>query len=362
MHGRAAVAQADIKQYYDNLRPLLIYRCLRQYGVQQGLCSTLLRLHCLPSLCIAVGHSQCEIVGRCFGVLTGTRSAAVMGRIPLADVAMRRMHVWRQLAFRAPGVNCCLGTFVDNLFTAAHDPHSAVEILRDAEVELQQRWRLHFGEDSKLVMSAREDLSVSIAGWKVMTSMRCLGHHLSGSCVIAKDFQLTTRAIWGAYWRSAGNGLRRASDRAQARFMNSSLKSVGGFRWSRWPWQKAYADRLDSLQRHIIGCIKPLRMDTGEDFDAYARRRRTHCERTALIWGKWSSLWASDVIKWDEHISRGNVPASWGLPLRQWHDSRWIQEQRLAHHGRTGTRAAAGHPATRWQDGVAAARAACRNL
>ena len=79
-------------QYYDNVRPLLLYRWLRQRGAHLGMSMTLLRLHCLPSLRITVGHSVCQIVGRCFGLLTGTRSAAVAGRIPLADVAARRIH------------------------------------------------------------------------------------------------------------------------------------------------------------------------------------------------------------------------------------------------------------------------------
>ena len=89
-------------------------------------------------------------------------------------------------------------------------------------------------------------------------------------------------------------------------------------------------------------------------------------DNTALMWGKWGKQWAMDVIKWDEHVSRANVPTRWGLHLRQWHDSRWLLEQRLAQNqgnsvARTGTRASAGRPATRWQEGVAAAKAECRN-
>ena len=157
-------------------------------------------------------------------------------------------------------------------------------------------------------------------------------------------------------------GLRRASYKAQASFMTASLKSVAGFRCSRWPWQSAYADRLDSLQRHIIGCMRPLGMGEDEEFAAYARRRHVHCEQIASSWGKWSKSWALDVMKWNDHISRANDKAHWGKPLREWHGAQWLQDQRFANNrgnswSRTGTRASAGRPATRWHEGIAAAKA-----
>ena len=72
---------------------------------------------------------------RSFGVLTGTKSAAVAGRIPLIDVASRRLRTWAPLAFAAGGCQFCLGTFVDNPFTTGSDPLS----LQDVEVALKQR-------------------------------------------------------------------------------------------------------------------------------------------------------------------------------------------------------------------------------
>ena len=115
LHGQAAVAQADVKQYYDNLRPIHVLRWLRRNEVNLPLRMTFLRLHCLPLIRIAVGQSECSIRRRCSGVLTGTRSAAEAGRIPLLDIACR-LHTWAPLSFSVPSLHCCLGTFVDNLF------------------------------------------------------------------------------------------------------------------------------------------------------------------------------------------------------------------------------------------------------
>ena len=233
--------------------------------------------------------------------------------------------------------------------------------MKDAEQALLQHWRLQIGPDSKMVVSASPwPRSVDIDEFKALSHMRCLGHHISSSCTIAADFQANIRAIWGAYWLNAGDSLRRAGEKKQARFMNSSLRSIAGFRWSRWPWQRSYADRLDGAQRHIIACMRPVRAIPGESLENYTRRRRLLCSQFAERWGKWSTLWARDVLSWDSHITRARDLQCWNKPLRDWHDGSWLQRQRVEHsgrlRGRTGTRAGPGHPATRWQEGVVAAR------
>lgn len=363
LHGRSVVAQADIKQYYDNLRPLLLFRWLKRRQFDLPTCCLLLRLHCLPTLQVKVGQASCDISGRCFGVLTGTRTAAELGRIPLLDVAEQRMHTWRPLAFSSAGVPCCLGTFVDNLLTTGSDPLSAVAILRDAEQALIQRWRLHFGSDSKQFVAAvgceqgRDDIDE----WKAVLHMRCLGHHLSSTCSIAEDFRQTVKSVWRAYWANASASLRNCSDKAQARFMNSSLRTIAGFRWSRWPYQKSYADRLDCLQRHLISCMQPLVPQPGESQETYARRRRLKASGVARRWGRWSKLWAQDTVSWDSHISRGRDRACWNRSLRDWHGSAWLQAQRFENSSggswaRTRTRSMPGHPATRWHKGIALAQ------
>ena len=291
------------------------------------------------------------------------RSAAVVGRIPLTDVADRRVHTGAPLAFTTPKRQICWGTFVDNLFPTGPESSSAVAILQDAEIALAQRWRLVFGADSKQVVPAiGADDAADIAGWTVLDGMRCLGHNLSGSSTISKDFMDTVRKVWAAYWRNSSKALKTSSTRAKAKFMNNSLVPIASFRWSRWPWQKAYASRLDSLQRHVISCLCPTCPAPGEDISAYTRRRSAASSRLATEWGRWSQLWAKDVLKWDQHISRAHDPGTWNEPLRQWHGKKWLHKQRFEHStggtfGRTRTRASPGHPATRWEEGVALAAA-----
>ena len=277
------------------------------------------------------------------------------------DSACRRIHVWHQLVFSLPGAAFCCGSFVDNIFSTGRDPESAVAILQDLEVDLKQHWRLELGPDSKQVVCAcgyGSDLQdANVNGWAVLETMRCLGHHLSSSCSISKDWHETVKKVWGAYFCNAHAGLKRASLRAHMRFINSSLKSVIACRWSRWPWQKSYAGRVDRLQRHLIGCIRPVRPLAGEEPELYYRRRSRVCGQHAQNFGRWSSAWARSVLRWEDHVTRANDPGAWGKHIRDWHDLAWLQRRRFenGHSGswsRTGTRAYRGHPAMRWSQGV----------
>ena len=192
--------------------------------------------------------------------------------------------------------------------------------------------------------------------------MRCLGHHLSSNGTISHDFEQTVKSVWASFWKSYGEALKRGSDKAQRHFMRSSLQSIASFRWSRWPFQKVYAKKLDSLQRHLISCMRPTAPLTNEDASSYFRRRSLASGRVAESWGKWSLHWARDVMKWDAHITRANDKNNWAKPIRDWHAEGWLQAQRFEHSfggtwGRTRTRSLPGHPATRWSEGVRAARA-----
>ena len=67
----------------------------------------------------------------------------------MLDIAKRRQHVWEQLCPQYSGKPMALSSFVDNLYACAASIENAVAVLEDAEVEMQTRWRLHFGGDSR---------------------------------------------------------------------------------------------------------------------------------------------------------------------------------------------------------------------
>ena len=85
--GKAAIGQSDMKKCYDHIRPIRVFRWCQRQGIDSALSSAFLRLHSCTNLDINVGDAAFFIQRRCIGVLTGTRIAAVAGRIPILDVA-----------------------------------------------------------------------------------------------------------------------------------------------------------------------------------------------------------------------------------------------------------------------------------
>ena len=360
LHGYGAIAQADIRQYYDNIRPLRAHRWMLRNGATLGLSLTFLRFHCVTQLRISVMESIVEFATRSVGVLTGTRSAAAVGRIPLLDIAAARTKTWEGLAFKVPGVAFCLGTFVDNLFSTGATAHDAVAILEDVEAQLLQKWHLRIGTESKIVLpAAGQDVQADeLPGWKLAASMRCLGHILTSNSAIAEDWHDAVKKVWAAYFSNMHRGFFDASLRARLDFLNNSMRPVLRFRWSRWPYQTSYASRLDSLQRHLIAKSIVFRPQPGEDVDTYFRRRTLHCSRIAAGMGLWSTEWKTSLRLWRNHIERAHDPGHWSGHILHWHSVDWLQSQRVQHSsggflGRTRTRISRGTPAKRWMDSFA---------
>ena len=86
MKSKGCVAQADIKKYYDHLRPLLLYAWMMRQGYTKELASTFVRFHLCPKISLRVGGQEAFFDIRCSGTLTGSRSAGAAGRLPLIDV------------------------------------------------------------------------------------------------------------------------------------------------------------------------------------------------------------------------------------------------------------------------------------
>ena len=83
--GKAAVAQCDLRAYYDMLPVLLIIEWLKTRGVSSALLFAILCFQCLPKVTLRVGCSEAVLDRRGRG-LTGSRVAVALGRIPVQDV------------------------------------------------------------------------------------------------------------------------------------------------------------------------------------------------------------------------------------------------------------------------------------
>ena len=359
-HGKGAIAGADIKAFYDTLDPLLIFRWLVGRGDHRAVAASFLRLHCLPEVILSVGTVKTTIKHRTVGVFTGSRSAGAAGRIPLIDISLRRMHVWEQLAAKYGDVYTCIASFIDNIYTASFDPINTMLILSDVELQLNNSWRLQLGPASKFVMPA-EGCNRSLLdhpgleSWPVVKTFKCLGQLLTHNCSISEDFNDAKKKMWASFWASFGPSMKRCSRHTKLRFLESSIKSLGRFRWSRWPYQRTYGKLLDHTQSHMLSLLFPTESIPGEAPCDYFRRRSLHAGRLAASCGRWSHSWADSVKTWHAHVMRDN--RSWSKAIYEFHDSNWLMEQRSAwsyasNRHRTQTRAVRGCPAKRYDEGL----------
>ena len=183
------------------------------------------------------------------------------------------------------------------MFSTGFDTASAVAILDDAEAFLSSTWNLQIGADSRMVLPAHgaEQSLPTDSPWPVVSSMRCLGHILSSNGTIANDFDDTVRKMWGCFYGNLQPGLRKASPQARMRFLNSCVRSVASFRWSRWPFQSSYADRLNGVHSQMVSQLFPVEKLSHEDALSFFLRRARVCRNIAAASGRWSERWQASL-------------------------------------------------------------------
>ena len=361
-HSQGCVAQADIRAFYDNVQPLLVFEWLNRHGADGGTAACFLRLHCLPPIEMSVRETVVVIGRRSRGVLTGTRSAGIAGRIPLLDVSSQRSHVWSQWAAKYGSSTLACGSFVDNLFTAAHSVSEAVAILSDAELHLNSRWRLDFKEDSKQVLPAHgyddDDLfHTDLVGWELVSQMPCLGHSLSSDAGIGTEFDNITGKMWAAFFANCKPSIGAVTLRKRLQLLNSFVVPIASFRWSRWPFSVGYAKQIDQTQVHMVSILMDLPPVEGEGAEDFFRRRNLQAGRLAAQTGRWSELWAMSVRNWANHVDRGHDEAAWSTQIYNTRSREWLAAQRLlhvrgSHASRTRTRVLHGKVHRRYFEGV----------
>ena len=364
-HGRAAVCQADIKQYYDHLDPLKIWNWITHNLSEPGLATAILRLHVLPTAVISVGTAESWIQSRTSGMLTGSRSAGSAGRIPLMDAALALSPTWPGQAASYGQICCGLGTFVDNLVTLSINSRAGMALLDQLEAFLVQNWGLTFGDDSRMyVIAAGGDggngIGSSFRDWKGLQSMRILGHGITSNKSIMPDIRNTIAAMWACFYANLSPSLRSASFKAKMNFLQRCVKPLAAWKWSQWPFTKTGAIKLDQCQTHMISILVPVHALAHEQpLDYFARRSRI-CGRMAKSAGKWSIQWAESLPKWKGHYERDHSNCEWNPAIATWHDQCWLEAQRRNYTGanattRTRTRSTIGRVLARWHETVAVA-------
>ena len=308
------------------------------------------------------GGQAANFTKRTVGMFTGSRSAAAAGRIPLLDIATLRLRHWQQFGLTFKGCSLGLATFVDNLFAIAPTPEAATYILDDCARLLLSRWGLKIGGDSKEYMTCKaytKPITVQ-AGWERKSSMRVLGHFLDDDGSIKTCSDHAFAAMTKAFYSNFKPGLHKSSKAVKLKFLRTCVCTVARFRWSRWPFTRTNADKLDALQRRFLYSLFPMSPRSHEPIQDFYTRRHRAASIIAGSSGKWSQLWASDLNNWDAHVHRKHDPHAWSHHLLSWRGSEWINFQRFWNsavgESRTNTRVFRGAVHRRWEEGLVNAR------
>jgi len=364
-HGQSAIAQMDIKRFYDSVLMLRVHRYLVHRGFNARLAACLLRLHVCPAVIITFAKCQVEIINRTIGVLTGTRTAGLLGRIPVEDVIQKRHHIWEQYCFKTDDHAFSLATFVDNLFSTGHSVEEAVAILQDCELHLQLAWGLSIGRDSKSFMAARgapaPDPEAVDWAYSHGATFTALGHTLADNGSIKPCCSNTIGAMWRAFYANFGKRMRNAPRQDKIKLLNRAVLPIATYRMPRWPYQRTAAQRVDRTQGKMLSIALGVKVMADETPAAFVRRRNLIVSQAATSAGRWSNIWKSRVSKWSQHLNRPRNGNSWAAKTLHYHGKEWLQQQRITHAigqfgsmlaGRTCTRSFPGVIHKRWHDGV----------
>lgn len=99
-----SAASGDIQQFYDMVPPEAIVTSMELRSFDSSLAAFAARLHVTPTVILRADQDECRILRRVRGLLTGSRSAAVIAQLPLADYFSRMpAEVWLDALPLVPG-------------------------------------------------------------------------------------------------------------------------------------------------------------------------------------------------------------------------------------------------------------------
>lgn len=151
LHGEAAVAPADIRQYYDHVS---VQTCLDEFGLTgTTLSRAVLRHQLCTRVWVRCGASTAEVGVRTGGTFTGSRTAVALGRVPIAEAVVRVEKALSQNAFRAGDKDrLSLCVYIDNIIAVASSATKAIDSLTAMETALKDKWSLDYKPGSREIL------------------------------------------------------------------------------------------------------------------------------------------------------------------------------------------------------------------
>ena len=352
-HSSGAIAQEDIKQHYDTIHCVRIFRWLVENGCEISLAAACLRHQLLPPIVLSVRGATSTIRNRCLGGLTGSRVAGQLGRVPVQATIQSILPSLTKLAWSQQDVTLVVTSYVDNVWFLAPNAYKATRMADLFAVHLQRYWSQTIKPTSKQVMSVfgATDESTIDDSWDVVFSMPVLGHLISANGSIEEDFQFTIRKMWKTFWSNAGLlSARRLPLDHKLKLIQRATLPIADQHMVRWPFTDHRAKQVDRVQRKmLLICNRCAPMPT-EDSETFFKRRHREAATLQRRAGRWSHRWATQVVKWHSHIRR-DPNFSWPSQLLKVRPPAELQARRWLWN-RPRTRVLPGFTNARWTECV----------
>ena len=357
-HSRGCILEADIMRFYDSIPP----HCLVALLINKGFCLVaamfLFWVHSLVPIQVNLTDHDVAISScRACGVLTGSRTAGVLARLPLLECFLQLHHELEPLVMNFDGLSMCAISFVDNVWLPHTNVETVLRIFHRIQTYLKSVWRLSFKPKSIKLMPVKWYPEPYVSPYLVVEQLSVLGVIVSNNNSSTPDIIDMKRRAWAAFWRSSLTSLRKLPVRKQIRWLHSCVFSTFAFKLTSWPYSKNTAKIFDSLQSHMISILVNTFPYKGEDHQAFYAKRRRASSRIATTFGRWSQHWAHRIRCWHKHLLRSNDDMY--LPSRVFtiRDAKFLNECRakklLLSSTGTSTRAPeAKNVQLRWEDGL----------
>jgi len=265
-----------------------------------------------------------------------------------------------------------MSTYVDNVYVAGKSCFAVTSILDDASDFLLANWGLHFKASSQMVMAPLgcQDFDVTDESkWPLVDQMDVLGHCLQNDCGIEACFQRAFQNAWKAFFANCcSRDAARFPVSARINLIKRSVEPVLRFRWTRWPFRKDHANKLDSMQRKMLCIISGIKPNGVESAEAFIHRRGRSVARLQRSIGSWGNAWAKALLLWDEPLQKIENRHLWPAAVRRFLDpgnfDSWPSKlrgllppsqlalRRTFNNGRPSTRNTPGFIQRRWSESL----------
>ena len=330
---QGAVAQGDIRSYYDNVHLLRVAQWMRREGCGHALLAAALRHQLLPTITVVFACGRGIIPHRGRGSLTGSRVAGAMARCPVAQTFEACSLRCKRWAFVDAHTGSHLQgmSYVDNLFAAGSSSANSIAIIREWARHLRTTWDLHLKRSSLEVLPARGSAVLSDddrRGFAVVATMLIVGIRVADDGGWRAGWDDFHQKSWKCFFGSAGNSrLRTLPLNKRLTALRQSMKCFLSFYCTHWGPSLSLTRFLDSTQTSMIATMQHLPRYPGESDNDFYRRRGRQAGVIAQQQGRWSSSHKIAAIAWYHHCQRHLSACGWIGPLLK-KDAWWWQHRR----------------------------------